>query len=291
MIKSFHRLFVPRNEAQYKALEDFFAGLGLTRGEHWEGRRSRGLKLEAPEAGVEIGMGEDFPDADLVIEVDNADVAYDLVKRRGDKIVAEMSEHDWSARMFVIELPQGAGRLAIYSYTTNWRTPERAGELNSAGLRFALVVSRFNAFITERLLAGALDALHRTGTQNDAIEVVRVPGSFEIPAAARMLAESKRFDAVICLGCLLRGDTLHYEVIANEVTRGIGQAAQETGVPMGFGVLTCDTLEQAIDRAGLKAGNKGFEAALAAIEMARLKLEAHCGRESATADGSPQPKS
>ncbi len=280
MIKSFHRLFVPKDDAQYKALEEFFAGLGLARGEHWEGRRSRGLKLDAPEAGVEIGMGEDLPDADLVIEVDNADITYDLVQRRGDRIVTGIADHDWGARLFVVELPQGLGRLAIFSYTTNWRTPERAGELNSAGLRFAVVLSHFNAFITERLLAGALDALHRTGAKNDAIEVVRVPGSYEIPAAARMLAESKRFDAVICLGCLLRGDTLHYEVIANEVTRGIGQAAQETGVPMGFGVLTCDTLEQALDRAGLKAGNKGFEAALAAIEMARLKESADKPRQS-----------
>ncbi len=105
----------------------------------------------------------------------------------------------------------------------------------------------------------------------DDINVVHVPGSFEIPSAARQLAETKRYSAIICLGCLLRGDTLHYEVIANEVTRGIGQSAQETGVPHAFGVLTCDTLEQAIDRAGLKAGNKGYEAGLAAVEMASLR--------------------
>ena len=101
--------------------------------------------------------------------------------------------------------------------------------------------------------------------------MVRVPGSFEIPSAARTLAETGKYDAIICLGCLLRGDTAHYDVIVNEVTRGIGQSAQETGVPHAFGVLTCDTLEQAIDRAGLKMGNKGFEAALAAVEMANLK--------------------
>jgi len=101
--------------------------------------------------------------------------------------------------------------------------------------------------------------------------LVRVPGAFEIPSAARTLAETKRYDAIICIGCLLRGDTAHYDVIVNEVTRGIGQSAQETGVPHAFGVLTCDTLEQAIDRAGLKMGNKGFDAALAAVEMANLK--------------------
>ena len=103
------------------------------------------------------------------------------------------------------------------------------------------------------------------------VEIMRVPGSFEIPVAARTLAQTGKYDAIICLGCLLRGETAHYEVIANEVTRGIGQSAQETGVPHAFGVLTCDTLEQAIDRAGLKSGNKGFEAALAAVEMASLK--------------------
>ena len=111
----------------------------------------------------------------------------------------------------------------------------------------------------------------RSGAREKAIEIVRVPGAFEIPSAARTLAETKKYNAIICLGCLLRGDTAHYDVIVNEVTRGIGQSAQETGVPHAFGVLTCDTLEQAIDRAGLKMGNKGFEAALAAVEMANLK--------------------
>src|ERR1019366_2691080 len=127
------------------------------------------------------------------------------------------------------------------------------------------------AFITERLLQGALDGLRRAGAENERIAVIRVPGAFEIPSAARTLAETGKYDAVICVGCLLRGDTAHYDVIVNEVTRGIGQSAQETGVPHAFAVLTCETLEQAIDRAGLKMGNKGFEAALAAVEMANLK--------------------
>jgi 6,7-dimethyl-8-ribityllumazine synthase len=145
------------------------------------------------------------------------------------------------------------------------------GKLDATGRRFAIVVSRFNAFITERLLQSACDGLLRTGARKEDIAIARVPGSFEIPAAARTLAETKKYDAIICLGCLLRGDTAHYDVIVNEVTRGIGQSAQETGVPHAFGVLTCDTLEQAIDRAGLKMGNKGFETALAAVEMASLK--------------------
>jgi 6,7-dimethyl-8-ribityllumazine synthase len=145
------------------------------------------------------------------------------------------------------------------------------GTLGATGKHFGIVVSRFNAFITERLLQSAFDGLLRCGAKTRDIGVVRVPGSFEIPSAARILAETKKYDAIICLGCLLRGDTAHYDVIVNEVTRGIGQSAQETGVPHAFGVLTCDTLEQAIDRAGLKMGNKGFEAALAAVEMANLK--------------------
>ena len=149
--------------------------------------------------------------------------------------------------------------------------PAVEGTLDASGRRFAIVVSRFNAFITERLLQSACEGLLRTGAKKKDIVVVRVPGSFEIPLAARALAETKRYDAIICLGCLLRGDTAHYDVIVNEVTRGIGQSAQETGVPHAFGVLTCDTLEQAIDRAGLKMGNKGLEAALAAVEMASVK--------------------
>jgi 6,7-dimethyl-8-ribityllumazine synthase len=149
--------------------------------------------------------------------------------------------------------------------------PAIEGALSASGRRFAVVVSRFNAFITERLLLSAVDGLVRSGAAKKNIDLVRVPGAFEIPLAARKLAETGKYDAVICLGCLLRGDTAHYDVIVNEVTRGIGQSAQETGVPHAFGVLTCETLEQAIDRAGLKMGNKGFEAAMAAVEMAGLK--------------------
>ncbi len=149
--------------------------------------------------------------------------------------------------------------------------PAIEGSLSAAGKRFAIVVSRFNAFITERLFLSAYDGLLRSGAKKKDIALVRIPGAFEIPLAARILAETKNYDAILCIGCLLRGDTAHYDVIVNEVTRGIGQSAQETGVPHAFGVLTCDTLEQAIDRAGLKMGNKGFEAALAAVEMANLK--------------------
>ncbi len=163
------------------------------------------------------------------------------------------------------------------------------GTLSAAGKRFAIVVSRFNSFITERLFLSAHDGLVRSGSDKKDIDLVRVPGAFEIPLAARKLAETKKYDAIICLGCLLRGDTAHYDVIVNEVTRGIGQSAQETGVPHAFGVLTCETLEQAIDRAGLKMGNKGFEAALAAVEMASLKQA--ISRQPLTASKKQVPRS
>jgi len=151
------------------------------------------------------------------------------------------------------------------------RLKTHAGKLDASGLHFGIVVARFNEFITDRLLRSAYDGLLRSGAKGQDINLIPDPGSFEIPSAARTLAETGKYDAIICLGCRLRGDTAHYDVIVNEVTLGIGQSAQETGVPHAFGVLTCDTLEQAIDRAGLKMGNKGFEAALAAIEMANLK--------------------
>lgn len=275
MIKSLHKLLFAKREQDYRALVEFFEALGLARGETWDGRRSMGVKFDAREAGVEVGMGEGFPDADLVIETDSADTVYEIAEKRGFKIVKKISDQDWGARLFTLEMPAGAGRLAIFSYNQDWRTTNtREGKLDAAGLRFAIVVGRFNAFVTERLLAGAQDGLRRLGAAAGDITITRVPGSFEIPAAARMLAKTGKYDAIICLGCLIRGETAHYEVIANEVTRGIGQSAQETGVPHAFGVLTCDTLEQAIDRAGLKTGNKGYDAALAAVEMAQLKTAA-----------------
>ncbi|MBI3670271.1 MAG: 6,7-dimethyl-8-ribityllumazine synthase [Acidobacteria bacterium] len=144
------------------------------------------------------------------------------------------------------------------------------GELSAAGLRFGVVVSRFNSFITERLLAGALDALERGGADAKQIDVARVPGSFEIPLAAKKMGSSGKYDAVIAIGCILRGETSHFEYIASEVARGVQLAQMDTGVPMIFCVLTCDTLEQAIERAGLKSGNKGFEAGLSGLEMANL---------------------
>jgi 6,7-dimethyl-8-ribityllumazine synthase len=144
------------------------------------------------------------------------------------------------------------------------------GQFASKGLRFAIIVARFNSFITDRLLAGALDALKRTGCDDAAIEIVKVPGSWEMPLIAREIAGQKRHDAIICLGAVIRGDTPHFDYVAGEASKGLAQVASDTGVPVAFGVLTCNTLEQAIDRAGAKGGNKGFDAAMTAVETADL---------------------
>ena len=144
------------------------------------------------------------------------------------------------------------------------------GQLSSTGLRFVIIVSRFNSFITDRLLGGAMDALSRTGAGEDQIEIIKVPGSWEIPLIAAEVARAHRCDAVICLSALIRGDTPHFDYIAAEAAKGIAHASLESGVPVSFGVLTTNTLEQAIDRAGAKGGNKGYDAAMSAIEMANL---------------------
>ena len=144
------------------------------------------------------------------------------------------------------------------------------GQLNASGLKVAIVVSRFNSFITERLLAGATDALLRHGADPDKIDIIKVPGSWEVPLAAGELARQHRYDAIICLSSVIRGETPHFDYVAAEAAKGIAHVAAETGVPVAFGVLTTNTLEQAIDRAGAKGGNKGFDAAMTAMEMANL---------------------
>jgi 6,7-dimethyl-8-ribityllumazine synthase len=153
---------------------------------------------------------------------------------------------------------------------SNLKPSEIRPSLSAEGLHFGIVVSRFNNFITDRLVAGALDALERSGATEKNIEIVRVPGSFEIGIAAKKLAATGRFDSIICIGCVLRGETSHYDYVASESARGIQLAQLDTGVPMAFCLLTCDTLEQAINRAGLKHGNKGYESGLIAVEMAQF---------------------
>jgi 6,7-dimethyl-8-ribityllumazine synthase len=165
----------------------------------------------------------------------------------------------------------------------NLKPQEITGSLSAEGLRFGIVVSRFNSFITDRLLAAAVDALERSGAASGDVEVVRVPGAFELPLVAKKMASTGRYDALVAIGCVLRGATTHYDYVCSETSRGLQLAQMDTGVPVMFCVLTCDTLEQAIDRAGLKGGNKGFEAGMGAVEMARLsqKLRGDAGAASA----------
>lgn len=277
MVRAIHIGRSAGTPAEFKALLEVLEALGLQRESVAPDGKNRAATLVAPAGKLTVGLkgsGDLRAQAegtDLLLEISDPDSAYSLLEKRGLKLIAD--HHQGESRLFVVELAGGV-KAALFG-------PVKAipaaveGELDGRGLRMGVVVSRFNSFITERLLAGALDGLRRTGVREGDVELVRVPGSFEIPAAARALAKRGGVEAVICLGCLLRGETLHYEVIANEVTRGIGQSAQETGIPHALGVLTCDTLEQAIDRAGLKGGNKGFEAGLGAIEMARLSRKLH----------------
>ena len=175
--------------------------------------------------------------------------------------------------------------------TTKLQPQKVSGGLTASGLRFGIVVSRFNSFITDRLLAAALDALERAGAKSESVDVVRVPGAFELPLAAKKLAATGRYDALVAIGCVLRGETTHYDYVCSETARGLQLAQMDTGLPIIFCVLTCDTLEQAIDRAGLKGGNKGFEAGLAAIEMARLSRQIAGAKTSSARSISPsRPK-
>jgi 6,7-dimethyl-8-ribityllumazine synthase len=159
--------------------------------------------------------------------------------------------------------------------------PELTGILTSTGLRFAIVVARFNSFISDRLLSGAIDAFVRTGLTEDEIEIIRVPGAWEMPVTVKAILAQERHHGIVCLGAVIRGDTPHFDYVAGQCAKGLAQLALETGVPVTFGVLTTNTVEQAIDRAGTKSGNKGFEAAMTAIEMANLMIEISKRREDA----------
>ena len=260
-----------RRSGEFDSLVEFFDSLGFERGQGWKRDTGCGASFLAPVGNLEIVSGLAPAETDVLIEVSDLDGLLALLEKQKRKIVKPVAETIWGARLFIAE-PAEEVRVAFFEFT-HAAKKKRAieGELTARGKRFGIVVSRFNSFITERLLEGAHDGLRRAGAHEKDIEIVRVPGAFEIPAAARAFAEKRKPDAIVCLGCLLRGDTSHYEHIATEVARGIGQSAQETGVPHAFGVLTCDTLEQAIERAGLKSGNKGLEAALSAVEMANLK--------------------
>jgi 6,7-dimethyl-8-ribityllumazine synthase len=277
MIKGITFVHAASTPAVYDTLHRFFSAVGLEPGRSWETDRSRGAPFLAPVGSFELLDGMANLPAEVLIEVTAIDDVHRAAKEwleqaagaeEAARRLSNVAPTTWKSLAFTIEPVPGIP-FAFWQ----WEDPLRGkplaieGDLSAVGMRFAIVVARWNAVITERLLQGALDGLLRSGASREQIEIVRVPGAWEIPSAARALAASKRFDGVIVLGCLLRGETAHYEAIYNEVSRGIGQAQQETGVPHGFGVLTCETLEQALNRAGIKAGNKGFEAAVATIEM------------------------
>jgi 6,7-dimethyl-8-ribityllumazine synthase len=266
-----------KSKEDFELLAKMLEAIGFRSSEAVEYRNFRLKPFFPSESILEVVQREKprvYPDLDLTIS--DPDSAVAILEKMGLQIVDDHSgpEPKNTARTFHVRLPGGT-IVNFNGIRMGGREPALfavEGNLNARGKTFGVVVARFNSFITERLLAGTVDGLLRCGVEsNGGITTVRVPGAFEIPLAARTLALTKKYDAIICLGCLLRGDTAHYDVIVNEVTRGIGQSAQETGVPHAFGVLTCENLEQAIDRAGLKMGNKGFEAALAAVEMAALK--------------------
>lgn len=268
MIKGITTIRQVRSVKEYEALASLFAALGLERGKEWKTAKGKGLPFEIT-GKLEFVQGRESIPADLWIEVSDLDTIRNLLLKHKVRITAEITGTGWNSRILVAE-PVRAMRFAFWQQD-HPRGAAVEGDLDAAGMKFAIVVSRWNSFITERLLQGAVDALRRSGCRQQDITVVRVPGAFEIPSQARTLAVTRQYDAIVTLGCLIRGETTHYEHIATEVTRGIGQSAQETGVPHTYGVLTCETLEQALDRAGLKAGNKGHEAAISAVEMVSLK--------------------
>jgi 6,7-dimethyl-8-ribityllumazine synthase len=280
MIKGISFLRSARSTAAYDQLASFFAALGFAAGAGWNEEKSKGAAFLAPLGNLEFVDGEFPSTADVLVEVTALDAVHQaaavwLKGNGGESAVVRLSPitaTHWKSQIFTVE-PVAGFAFSFWAWTDPLRGKPVAveGDLAAKGMRFAIVVARWNAVITERLLEGALDAMLRSGAKRADIEVVRVPGAWEIPAAAHTLASRGHLDAIVTLGCLLRGETAHYEAIYNEVARGIGQSQQETGIPHSFGVLTCETLEQALNRAGIKAGNKGFEAAAAAIEMVSLR--------------------
>jgi 6,7-dimethyl-8-ribityllumazine synthase len=281
MIKGLTTVAQVASEEAFTQLGELFQALGFEQGKGWDDGTGKGAAFLAPMGNLELVTGRSPAVPGLLVEVTQLDTVHAAVKawivahQRSEDVAAKLSEPaltHWNSRLFRVELAAGLSVGFWESENPLHNRPVAVeGDLSAAGKRFAIVVARWNAVITDRLLQGSLDALTRSGCKLAEIEIVRVPGAWEIPSAARTLAETKRYAGIITLGVLLRGETAHYEAIYNEVARGIGQSQQETGVPHAFGVLTCETLEQALDRAGLKAGNKGFEAAIAAIEMASIQ--------------------
>ena len=301
MIKGITLAKCLRSATDFERLASFFAALGMEAGKSWQDS-AISRTLVAPLGSLELINATQNTEttgsaplcgtsSDVYIEVTSLDsvrqVAEIWIKANpshGVSAPTEIDDTDWKARFFTASpLPDYSVALWERKNPLEGKPLAIEGDLSAEGMRFAVVVARWNAVITDRLLQGSLDALYRSGAKKADVEILRVPGAWEIPSAARKLAGTDDFDAIITLGVLLRGETAHYEAIYTEVSRGIGQSQQETGIPHAFGVLTCESLEQALDRAGLKAGNKGFEAACAAMEMVSLhrkidrrNLESEC---------------
>ena len=280
MIKGLTVVTPVASHAALEGLSRLFGTLGFEAGRGWDDGVGRGAAFLAPVGNLEMVAGRLPAVPPVLVEVTHLDQVHSTVEKwmtsqyRTEEIVSLLSAVEathWNSRLFTVKLDSSLEVGFWESENPLHGKPIAVeGDLSAAGMKFAIVVARWNAVITDRLLQGALDALYRSGAAKQDVTIVRVPGAWEIPAAARTIANAKSVDAIVTLGVLLRGETAHYEAIYNEVARGIGQSQQETGVPHSFGVLTCETLEQALDRAGLKAGNKGFEAAAAAIEMVSI---------------------
>jgi 6,7-dimethyl-8-ribityllumazine synthase len=280
MVKGITLVMPVESAAGFDALAELFGALGFEPGKGWDDGTGRGAAFLAPLGNLEMMTGRAPAVPRLLVEVTQLEQVRGVVEHwikaryRTEEIAGLLSAVEsthWKSRLFTVTVEPGL-TLGFWESedVLHGKPVAIEGDLSAAGMRFAIVVARWNAVITDRLLQGSLDALVRSGAARGDIEIVRVPGAWEIPSAARALAEAGSCDAIVALGCLLRGETAHYEAIYTEVARGIGQSQQETGVPHAFGVLTCETLEQALDRAGLKAGNKGFEAGIAAIEMVSI---------------------
>ena len=269
----------------FARLKELFAALGFEAGKGWKDATGEGAAFLAPLGNLEFVTGRMPAVPRILVEVTQLDHVHGAVAKwasethlsrdeaateMGHPAVSGVTPTHWNSRLFTLTV--GVLEVGFWQSESPMHNVVSAveGELSAEGMKFAVITTRWNTVITDRLLQGALDCLRRSGAATSDIQVVRVPGAWEIPNAARTIAEAGKVDAIVTLGCLLRGETAHYEAIYNEVSRGIGQSQQDTGVPHAFGVLTCETLEQALDRAGLKAGNKGFEAASAAIEMVNL---------------------
>ena len=304
MIKGITLVRPAATAAIWEQLSSFLSAVGLEPAQSFETGGSRGRAFRAPLGTLELVEGPlekaetiSATPAELYVEVTSLNAvreAASLWLEQGwdgsaagspDKL-SEITDTQWKSRQFSVEPVPGLP-LTFWEWADplKGRSAAVEGDLIATGMRFGIVVARWNSVITDRLLQGSLDALLRSGAGQRHLQIVRVPGAWEIPDAARQLADSGTVDAVVTLGVLLRGETAHYEAIYNEVSRGIGQSQQETGIPHAFGVLTCETLEQALDRAGLKAGNKGFEAASAAIEMVSLHRKLKASHQAMASQG------